>query len=103
MLQKKIKLGWPHIQWNDETERYDFLYIRKQHQESLTKCWRAYMEGEVKASKGGASSVAGVSEPEASTTETPPPAPPALPAPSRSKRPKREAPSKEPAASTAGT
>lgn len=45
LLRKKLLLGWPHVRFNEETERYDFLYVRKQHSEAFKQCWRAFQEG----------------------------------------------------------
>ena len=55
MLRKKLLLGWPHVMFNEESERYDFLYVRKQHSEAFNQCWRAYSEGRkmAGASEGG--------------------------------------------------
>ena len=40
-------LGWPHVVFNQETERHDFLYDRKQNAEIFKECWNAYTEGKV--------------------------------------------------------
>ena len=48
MLQKKIKLGPPHIKYNPDTERHDFLYYRGSHAEIFHRAWDHYQKGVVK-------------------------------------------------------
>ena len=40
-------LGWPQVVSNQETERYDFLYLRQQNADISKECWNAYTEGKV--------------------------------------------------------
>ena len=47
LLRKKLLLGWPHVAYNAETERHDFLYIRRQNSEIFKQCWEAYTQGTV--------------------------------------------------------
>ena len=30
LLRNNMSMGWPHVVYNEETERYDFLYVRRQ-------------------------------------------------------------------------
>ena len=34
LLRTNKSMGWPHVIYNEETERFDFLYVRRRSAES---------------------------------------------------------------------
>eukprot|EP00969_Alexandrium_andersonii_P164459 7268838-Alexandrium_andersonii.AAC.1 len=39
---KCAAMGYPWISWNEFSERYDFLYLRKGFQEDLGRAWTMF-------------------------------------------------------------
>ena len=70
MLRKNLTLGWPHFMFNEETERYNLLYVRKQHAEVFNQCWRANQEGTLNAACSRSSVATEVKHKESSAATT---------------------------------
>jgi hypothetical protein len=53
ILEKCLRMGAPFVKYNSFSERYDFLYLRKEFSEELTKSWQLWQSHRSGAGAGG--------------------------------------------------
>lgn len=46
LLKKCTEMGPPFVKYNDFTERYDYLYLRQEWKEELSKSWKMFKEAD---------------------------------------------------------
>ena len=57
-ITKAMSMGPPFCRWNDWTNRFDILYLRKEHVSSFTQSWTLFQKSQVKPECAGAMSAA---------------------------------------------
>lgn len=78
LLAKCTQMGEPFLKWNTFTERYDFLYLKKESREDLVRAWSIFKKTNVDEAVPG-DALQDKPMPTASTTPTPTRDPPRQP------------------------